>query len=436
MALDYWIERFQSHPVWRWAESILELLNSAPVEYDPLLAASVDRLRQLSTQLKAARIRRVSTYDPASLEELDRALSVVHSGLVDWRNTESAGYLQTAADGPAGLAFRLLNSIVPSRDRVTQGTIEFARETAEASERAVRELRVSAEEIAARLTEIATSAEATNSGLQAEVDQAVSRIAAAEASLASQTARTDTALNDLATQFSAAQADRAAQAKVEQRELREDLLESSKTTSEQFSTQFEESLNSAIARLGQIEQLRLEAAKVVSAVGQTATATEYGAYAAEQSRSANSWRRFSITFFVLSSAVALFVVILWPIIWPTAQEQTWQLMVVKFSVTLGLLALGIFAARESSNHRAEERRAKSIQLDLAALDPFMANESTDSRASIKLKAARRLFVEGGPRGSWRVSRTKSDPVQARDDEQVEALTKIAEAILETVKKVK
>ena len=74
------------------------------------------------------------------------------------------------------------------------------------------------------------------------------------------------------------------------------------------------------------------------------------------------------------------------------EDTPWQLVVFKVTGSAGLLALGYYSARESGSHRAAERAAKNIQLDLAALEPFIANMPEEQKREVRLGAARRLFV--------------------------------------------
>ena len=71
----------------------------------------------------------------------------------------------------------------------------------------------------------------------------------------------------------------------------------------------------------------------------------------------------------------------------------WQTIALRFGGSVALLALGYYAAHESTQHRNQAQVAKAKQLDLAALDPFIANLEVEEQRRIKAAAARRLFAE-------------------------------------------
>jgi flagellar basal body-associated protein FliL len=71
-------------------------------------------------------------------------------------------------------------------------------------------------------------------------------------------------------------------------------------------------------------------------------------------------------------------------------------------VTAAVAAVGAYAARESGQHRRQERDAKKVQLVLIALEPFIANLPEDSRDDNRAEAA-------NPSSSSRRRRAKLSP---------------------------
>jgi hypothetical protein len=73
-----------------------------------------------------------------------------------------------------------------------------------------------------------------------------------------------------------------------------------------------------------------------------------------------------------------------------AQNDSTQFLVSKSTVGLiGLIVAG-YAARQAAEHRAEERTAKRLGLDLAALEPFL--ENVEDPKELRVDIARRVFA--------------------------------------------
>lgn len=145
-----------------------------------------------------------------------------------------------------------------------------------------------------------------------------------------------------------------------------------------------------------VERLRAhekQSEAVLSAVGSNSTATDYGAYANEQRKAANWWRAGAVT--LLSLAGLWFVGA--SIGWFPVQFGTdfWEVVVVRIGITAAVIGVGIYCARESSQHRAQERRAKQTQLVLTAVGPFIANLPADQQSRIRDETARAIFTLPG-----------------------------------------
>ena len=144
---------------------------------------------------------------------------------------------------------------------------------------------------------------------------------------------------------------------------------------------------SVIARL---EELKNEAEEVVGAVGTASTANWYRDHANDQQRSANTWRWNANGGFVAAFAVSIF----WLIVLDDP-DDSWRATLLKGTLSISLFAAATYAIRESSQHRQEEFKARSIELKIRALDPFIANLDGTERQNLKGDMARQIFILDG-----------------------------------------
>lgn len=128
--------------------------------------------------------------------------------------------------------------------------------------------------------------------------------------------------------------------------------------------------------------------KVLEAVGVNSTATDFGSYAKDQRKAADSWRRIATVVFVLAGAWFIYSSL--PSF--TDGNDLWESSLARLGVTAAVAGVGAYAARESSQHRRQERQAKQVQLVLAALEPFIANLPEDEQNEIRAESARAIFV--------------------------------------------
>jgi hypothetical protein len=138
----------------------------------------------------------------------------------------------------------------------------------------------------------------------------------------------------------------------------------------------------------QMAEYEARSLNVLGSVGVNSTATDYGAYAKTQHDAADRWRRVATAVFAMASI--WFIVSSFP--WFTSGATSWESSLSRLGVTAAVAGVGAYAARESSQHRKQERQAKKIQLVLIALEPFIANLPPTTQDEIRAEAARAIFV--------------------------------------------
>lgn len=440
MGIDRWEIQYKSHPVWSLAADLHSLLKSHEERVTPEERDHYDRLNMGLSYIVEMGQEPVMVVTGQALSTLQQNLVNVQQHINAWTTGSGSNYLVTAAEGYLDAAFDTVRTWPPSKDRYTRGLRAAASDFVTDAQNIIAGFREQVEGLQNKINEMTATTQAGFSHLlteaqsdiqatQAEVEQLRSEVSSMTATVTAQSQRLDQAINSYQTSYSEAEASRS---ESHQRAL-EKLAEDTLSVTERARTQSDEVLNeqkeAAQQIIDEVAVLRDQAVELVNAVGLTGTATEYGRYAEQERRSANSWRFGAVSVFACS-----FLIFLITLLVSHVDEKTpWQFMAVRFGGSLALLAGGVYMAKESSQHRQEERRAKSVQLDLAALDPFIVNLPPEQRESIKAAAASRLFVERGSSEGASVSEQQSGATALPDGITPEAL-KLLQSLAETFKK--
>lgn len=380
MSLERLRAAYENHAVWQKIGDLEQQLKDAPDRDTDSSEDAYDLIVLMVSHLG----ERGANYSPLIsqnvLQQVDTQVSQVTAQVTNWISSKNDTHLQQALMQVSAV-LDLLRSWPPAKDRYLKGSISAAEHfqgQADDALDALSERVAGADEVvrtvASSIKESQTEIEKALAGLALFVEQ--QREAAQE-----QVDRIDRTLNGLqdtfitaeqerSEKFAKAQDEHAANAKLAAIDQQED--------GEKY-----------IARLGELEA---QAKKLVDAVGLTGTATEYGRYASDEKAAADRWRLGAVAGFAAS--FLMFVVTL--LFEDFSNGTSWQLVIVRLGGALALLGFGLYSARESAQHRRQERDAKAKQLDLAALDPFLATLPQSERHTIKAAAARRLFSDGGP----------------------------------------
>lgn len=156
-----------------------------------------------------------------------------------------------------------------------------------------------------------------------------------------------------------------------------------------------------------IDNLQLQAGKVLGSVVDTSQAGAYATYATEEKKSANLYRRLAILLMVLA-ALVLFV--------PEIAQAThsglpysidWQKALPRLPFSLVLFAPALYLARESSRHRTNEITNRRRQHILTTIGPYLALLPEDKAEEIKAEVAKNIFSEGGPTADDKTSETSN-----------------------------
>ena len=387
--LDELKQRYEAHPCWQALDGLREELRAHANEDIDDRGESLKRRLEAVLEYVDSQCREYSPLiSAAALDELKAALDVATASLANWISTRDIAHLVSACEVHADRIGDAAGAWPPTKDRYAKGTMAAAQSFIESSEERLKQLQDKVQEAQVSLQTLngsVTEAEESARSQLAELRQTVSD---ETSEIERQTGRLDDALNGLQSTFATAEAARGEAHQKRLTELAEKAEEAARSAKAASDSALAEQIADGSEKLEELKRLQLQAEDLVRAVGLTATATDYGKYAEQQRDAANRWR-----WVAAGSFGAAFLVFVITLVFTHIDESTpWQLVAVRWGASLGLVALGSYAARESSQHRHEERQAKATQLDLAALDPFIVGLPESQQKEIKYEAARRLFV--------------------------------------------
>ena len=391
MGLDAWEVAYRQHPVWASVKAAAGSLDACPEVTSDDERSGVDRIRFVLGYLREQGENSLILVPRTSLDASQQAVSTIQTQLDQWIATGDVSYLTDASGPRVEALLDALRGWPVSKDRYAKGIIAAADGYVAAAQVELDRLREQAAGLKGELTTLTETLEINQAAAVAAAAAVQTQVAEVEQATGRQVLRLDEALNGLQSTFAAAEN---ARAEAHLAALAEQLAaetEARRLTDEQTVTaraRWEKDAELTLAALG---GYKAQAENLVNAVGLAGTSTEYCRYAEQERKSADVWRYVAAGSFGL--AFVVFVLMLLAGFGGHINEDTpWQLVVFKVTGSAGLLALGYYSARESGSHRAAERAAKNIQLDLAALEPFIANMPEEQKREVRLGAARRLFV--------------------------------------------
>lgn len=400
-----WEQSYLEHPLWPAVSGALAALDAGCQSSPDHDRGEANRLRWILTYLGELGVTAEPLVSQNSLDACHANVVALGQVLEQWQRDQVPALLSDAATSRVNAVLEAIRGWPVSKDRYAKGVIAAAEEFVTSANSEAATLRT----LVADMTDQVAALRAQLDGDRAASEQLAGTT---QQQVDRQTVRLDDALNGHQATFAAAEAERAnahttamaAQAK-EAAEQRSDIDRELEADRRGWATE-------AQTALAHLAEKKKEVDDLVNAVAVTGTATEYRSYAKQEGDAADFWRWVAAGAFGL--AFVVFLVMLLVVGGSVTGETPWQLVVFKVTGSVGLLALGAYAARESTSHRKSERAAKSIDLDLAALEPFIVNMPENNKREIRLGAARRLFVS-----DFRAT-ADLDPVEAPDEDDTPA----------------
>ena len=338
---------------------------------DPAVLFAREKLVAM-TQLVNARI----SSTPAALCSL-YALGQIHvhlsNVLVEVNNFNSnanVAHLLNAIAHMESNALSWLWGFPVSQPDASTGWAESAKDFSDFSQRAVTELKMSRDDLAAALE-----------AAKREAARLAERLKAIEDSASTERAMAAAEIRNLQAEYLTREAER---------------KEAFDKSMSAFALQLHESLGqadlTATEKLVQIEDLRGEAARVVQVIGNIGVTGNYQRTAQDESKAANLWRWITIVFFVVGVTVALVTLGIFLYQGPSAENI--QSSIVRLLFALAITAPAFYTARESARHRTNADRARQDELELASLGPFIELLPEEKKIAIRETLTTRYFGRG------------------------------------------
>ncbi|MGO0605260.1 hypothetical protein [Brevibacterium linens] len=162
--------------------------------------------------------------------------------------------------------------------------------------------------------------------------------------------------------------------------------------SEEWDKQVAERQERAEGLFAALEEINGQAQTLLSSLSRDTTSSYYGSYANEQARKADVWRWWAVGAFGVA-AVTFVGMTVASFAGLGADLSWWEVVGQKVAAPGGLAAVGAFCARESGQHRKQERVARENELVLTAVHPFIAHLPEELQETVQLETARRLFAK-------------------------------------------
>lgn len=156
-----------------------------------------------------------------------------------------------------------------------------------------------------------------------------------------------------------------------------------------------------------IDQLQLQAGKVLGSVVDTSQAGAYATYATEEKKSANQYRRFAILLMALAAIVLFVPEIIQAVHSDLPYSVDWKKALPRLPFSLVLFAPALYLAKESSRHRTNEITNRRRQHILTTIGPYLALLPEAKAEEIKAEVAKSIFSEGGPAAEDKTSDTSN-----------------------------
>ena len=142
---------------------------------------------------------------------------------------------------------------------------------------------------------------------------------------------------------------------------------------------------SAEQQLAMLKERNAEAEKIVESIGTTGLTGNYKRIAEAESKAANWMRTLSIIFMTAG------LIAIGSALYGYNASHDLQASILRIVLGLAFAAPAAYVAYESARHRANEIRARKVELELAALGPFMVKMPELKQIEVREKLVERFF---------------------------------------------
>lgn len=383
-------DQYGAHGLWATLDDFHDVISGDLSGKDDARRDSIRRLHSVSAYLGSLRGLDPALVDAPSLDQINsdltQARDFVNSYLQD--SDANATLLTSNADTSALAAFNgaCRTLPLPSSDMAVKAAHESANRYKDGMDAEVAALRDQIADLKQQITESGEERAADAQKSSEALSDLQAKITEGEQQVATQTTQLQEQIETQRASFS------------EEAMQRADTFKASEKARDQETANDREAQNTeAAALISDLRAKREQAAALLKATSDDVISGDYREWATKQGKTASRWNTVAIMIGLLTVAALVWIVL-------GATNDSVQFLVSKSSVgVIGLIVAG-YAARQATEHRAEERTANRLALDLAALDPFLENVSDPQ--IIRTEIAKRVFVpesrhDDAPRFSFR-----------------------------------
>ncbi|MCU1676711.1 MAG: hypothetical protein JWM93_1469, partial [Frankiales bacterium] len=137
--------------------------------------------------------------------------------------------------------------------------------------------------------------------------------------------------------------------------------------------------------LRDLETQREYAAGLIEALGKDVTATEFLTTAKEEGNAADEWRKYTLIGAALAGVATI------ALSFYSADGKTSHIA-AHASASLTLVLGVIYLGRQAAEHRTQQRRARTLGLQLASVGPFLVGLDSEHRMEVRKMLADRFFT--------------------------------------------
>lgn len=369
-------EQYEAHSFWATLDNFKDVVSGDLAGEDDARRGSIRRLHSVATYLDSLRGLEPALVDASSLDQINsdltQARDAVNSYLQD--TDANAAMLTSNADTAALAAFNNASRTLPSppSDSAVEAAHDSANRYKDSLDAEVAALREQITDLKGQLTESGEERAADAQKANEDLAELQAKITEGEQQVATQTSQLQEQIETQRTSFT------------EEAKQREAAFKASEQTRDEASADDRKAQTTeAAALIAELQAKRDQAAALLKATADDVISGNYREWATKQGKTASNWNIVTISIGLLTVGALVWVVL-------GASNDSVQFLVSKSSVgIIGLIVAG-YAARQAAEHRAEERTANRLALDLAALDPFLENVSEPEK--IRTEIAKRVFV--------------------------------------------
>lgn len=395
---------YRDHPVRASIARILEM-QRAPEFADPSVsdneqyAFARDKVFAMAHSIQALLDQTPAELTSAhALNQLQAHLQSPLNELAAFLGNKNVGHLANAAAQFEQNVLQFLWGFMPQMQSLNPSAMSsLLKAQAEVSRDTVHQLVIQRDDLAEKLREITTKADAQATRLDDLTEGAAKERAEAAATVAK-----------LEQVFAQKETERASTFESELGKLRENFK------------MFEgESKTKSTDILSELEDHKTQAARIVQVVGNIGVTGNYQQFANSESKAANFWRWATLIFFTAGIVVATATFIKF---WDQPfSAETAGSVIIRLMYAIAITGPAWFTARESARHRTNSDRARQTELELASIGPFIELMPEELKVKIREQLTPHYFGKG---------------VEAHDAGSPLDLSSMKEFVVELVKAVK